>query len=95
MASILVGSACTGHRKNLAKSVQKRRKRKKRRRREAGKGKKGERKEKEKKKGRRKEKKQKRALAGMDQWTECQPANQRVTGSIPNQGTCLGCRPGP
>ena len=35
------------------------------------------------------------ALAGVDQWIERQPANQRVTGSIPSQGTCLGCRPGP
>ena len=24
-----------------------------------------------------------------------QPANQRVTGLIPSQDTCLGCRPGP
>ena len=29
------------------------------------------------------------------QWIECQPVNQRVTGSIPNQGTYLGCWPGP
>ena len=35
------------------------------------------------------------ALAGVAQWTECRPANQRVTGSIPSQGTCLGCGPGP
>ena len=35
------------------------------------------------------------ALAGVAQWTECWPANQRVTGSIPSQGTCLGCKPGP
>ena len=35
------------------------------------------------------------ALAGVAQWIECQPANQRVTGSIPSQGSCLGCRPGP
>ena len=34
-------------------------------------------------------------LAGVAQWTECQPANHRVAGSIPSQGTCLGCRPGP
>ena len=33
------------------------------------------------------------ALAGVAQWIECWPANQRVTGSIPSQGTCLGCRP--
>ena len=25
------------------------------------------------------------ALAGMAQWTECWPVNQRVTGSIPSQ----------
>ena len=35
------------------------------------------------------------ALAGIAQWIECQPANQRVTSLIPSQGTCLGCRPGP
>ena len=35
------------------------------------------------------------ALAGVAQWIECQPMNQRVTGSIPSQGTCLGCWPGP
>ena len=35
------------------------------------------------------------ALAGVAQWIECQPANQRVASSIPSQGTCLGCRPGP
>ena len=34
-------------------------------------------------------------LAGMTQWIECQPANQRVAGSVPSQGTCLGFRPGP
>ena len=34
------------------------------------------------------------ALAGAAQWIECQPANQRVTGSIPSQGTCLGFGPG-
>ena len=37
----------------------------------------------------------KEALAGLAQWVERQPANQRVTGSIPSQGKCLGCRPGP
>ena len=36
-----------------------------------------------------------RSLAGVAQWIECQPTNQRVTGSIPSQGTCLGCGPGP
>ena len=30
----------------------------------------------------------------MAQWIGCWPANQKVTGSIPSQGTCLGCRPG-
>ena len=35
------------------------------------------------------------ALAGVAQWTEHRPANQRVTGSIPSQGTFLGCGPGP
>ena len=34
-------------------------------------------------------------LAAVAQWTECRPANQRVTSSIPSQGTCLGCGPGP
>ena len=35
------------------------------------------------------------ALAGVAQWIECRPANQRVAGSIPSQDTCLGCGPGP
>ena len=35
------------------------------------------------------------ALAGVAQWIEQWPANQRVAGWIPSQGTCLGCRPGP
>ena len=35
------------------------------------------------------------ALDGVAQWTECQPAKQRVASSITNQGTWLGCRPGP
>ena len=34
-------------------------------------------------------------LTGVAQWTECWPANQRVPSSIPSQGTCLGCIPGP
>ena len=34
-------------------------------------------------------------LAGVAQWIERRPANQRVSGSIPSQGTCLGCQPGP
>ena len=36
----------------------------------------------------------KRALAGVAQWIEHRPANQRVAGPIPSQGTCLGCGPG-
>ena len=36
-----------------------------------------------------------RALAGVAQWTEHRPVNQRVAGSIPTQGTCLGSGPGP
>ena len=36
-----------------------------------------------------------RALAGVAQWIEFRPADQRVAGLIPSQGTCLGCRPGP
>ena len=35
------------------------------------------------------------ALAGVAQWIECGPVNQRVAGLIPSQGTRLGCRPGP
>ena len=35
------------------------------------------------------------ALAGVAQWIECQPANQKVADLIPSQGTCLDCRPGP
>ena len=35
------------------------------------------------------------AMAGVAQWIECWPMNQRVTSSIPSQGTCLGCRLGP
>ena len=35
------------------------------------------------------------AVAGVAQWIECWPVNQRVSDSIPSQGTCLGCRPGP
>ena len=35
------------------------------------------------------------ALAGVAQGTEQQPESQRVAGSIPSQGTCLGCGPGP
>ena len=32
------------------------------------------------------------ALAGVAQWIANQPVNQKVAGSIPSQGTCLGCR---
>ena len=32
------------------------------------------------------------ALAGVTQWIERRPANQKVAGSIPSQGPCLGCR---
>ena len=31
------------------------------------------------------------ALASMFQWIELGPVNQRVAGSMPLQGTCLGC----
>ena len=34
------------------------------------------------------------ALAGVAQWIECWPADQRVASSIPSQGTCLGYRSG-
>ena len=34
------------------------------------------------------------ALADVAQWVERRPANQSVTGSIPSQGTCMGCEPG-
>ena len=40
-------------------------------------------------------KKWKSALTGVAQWIECQPVKQRVASSIPSQGTCLVCRPGP
>ena len=33
-------------------------------------------------------------LAAVAQWIEHRLENQRVTGSIPSQGTCLGCGPG-
>ena len=35
------------------------------------------------------------ALVGVAQWTEHWTVKQRVAGSIPSQGTCLGCGPGP
>ena len=34
-------------------------------------------------------------LASVAQCIVCQPVNQRVDSSIPNQGTYLGCGPGP
>ena len=34
------------------------------------------------------------ALAGVIHWIEHRPMDQRVAGSIPSQGTCLGCGPG-
>ena len=34
------------------------------------------------------------ALAGVAQWIEPWPMNQKVGDSIPGQGTCLGCGPG-
>ena len=34
-------------------------------------------------------------LAGVAQWIEHWPGNHRIAGSIPSQGTCLGCGPGP
>ena len=38
---------------------------------------------------------QRPALASVAPWIERWPVNQRVTGSIPGQGTHLGCEPGP
>ena len=38
---------------------------------------------------------QKIAMAGVAQWIECRPVNQKVAGLIPSQVTCLGCGPGP
>ena len=35
------------------------------------------------------------ALAGVAQWIEHWPENYSIASSIPSQGTCLGCRPGP
>ena len=34
------------------------------------------------------------ALASVAQWIDCCPVNQRIAGSNPSQGTCLGCGPG-
>ena len=36
-----------------------------------------------------------KALAGVAQWIEFRPTNQRAAGLVPSQGTCLGCRSGP
>ena len=33
-------------------------------------------------------------LAGVAQWTECQPVNQRVAGSIPSLGPMAGLQVG-
>ena len=38
---------------------------------------------------------EKKVLAGVAQWVECWPMNQKVTSSTPGQSTCLGFRPGP
>ena len=35
------------------------------------------------------------ALADVTQWIEHWTVKQRVSSSIPSQGTCLGCRLGP
>ena len=35
------------------------------------------------------------ALAGVAQWIECWPVNQKLFSSIPRQDTWLGCGPGP
>ena len=37
----------------------------------------------------------KSTLAGVAQWIECWPVNQKVASLTPSQGTCLGCGPGP
>ena len=34
-------------------------------------------------------------LEWLSELIECRPANPKVAGSIPSQGTCLGCSPGP
>ena len=35
------------------------------------------------------------ALAGVAQWIECWPVNQRIASSISSQDMCLVCGPGP
>ena len=39
--------------------------------------------------------KEESALAGVAQWVEPHPENQKVTSLIPSQGTSLSCSPGP
>ena len=39
--------------------------------------------------------KNQQALTGVAQLVGRLPESEKVTGSIPGQGTCLGCRPGP
>ena len=34
------------------------------------------------------------AMSGIARWIKHRPENQRVAGSIPSQGRCLGCGPG-
>ena len=41
---------------------------------------------------RKRKKKKEKALAGVAQWIEHWPANQRVTSLVPSQGMCLGPR---
>ena len=36
-----------------------------------------------------------RVLAGLAQWIEHQPANLKAAGSVPRQGACQDCGPGP
>ena len=36
-----------------------------------------------------------KAVVGVAQWIEHRPASEGVSSSIPSQGTCLRCRPGP
>ena len=35
------------------------------------------------------------ALAGVAEWIEYRPVNQKVASWIPSWGTCLGCGPDP
>ena len=37
---------------------------------------------------------ERKALDGVAQWIEHRPANERVAGLTPSQGTCLGCELG-